>query len=188
MFRLFIFSIFLLSGKSSSFWIKIDSPHPIHTYIQSGPSNGTGHWLVIPQLPLADASQGPRFAPPRLDTPTHTQSSVQLILQLRWWSASLLRPSSLLCKPGFVGVFYFPSQRWRDSASQPLYVYACMLSCFSRVRLFVPRQDYWSGLPCPPPGDLPDLGTEPASPTLQVDSLPLSHRRSPCDSYSGIEQ
>ena len=26
-----------------------------------------------------------------------------------------------------------------------------------------PRQEYWSGLPCPPPGDLPDLGIEPAS-------------------------
>ena len=25
-----------------------------------------------------------------------------------------------------------------------------------------PRQDYWSGLPCPPPGDLPDPGMEPA--------------------------
>ena len=25
------------------------------------------------------------------------------------------------------------------------------------------RQEYWSGLPCPPPGDLPDSGTEPAS-------------------------
>ena len=25
------------------------------------------------------------------------------------------------------------------------------------------RQEYWSGLPCPPPGDLPDLGIEPAS-------------------------
>ena len=26
------------------------------------------------------------------------------------------------------------------------------------------RQEYWSGLPCPPPGDLPDPGIEPASP------------------------
>ena len=26
-----------------------------------------------------------------------------------------------------------------------------------------PRQEYWSGLPCPLPGDLPDPGTEPAS-------------------------
>ena len=28
------------------------------------------------------------------------------------------------------------------------------------------RQEHWSGLPCPPPGDLPDSGTEPMSPTL----------------------
>ena len=34
------------------------------------------------------------------------------------------------------------------------------------------RQEYPSGLPCPPPGDLPNLGTEPRSPTLQADSLP----------------
>ena len=35
------------------------------------------------------------------------------------------------------------------------------------------RQEYWSGLPFPPPGDLPDPGTEPGSPALQVDSLPI---------------
>ena len=36
------------------------------------------------------------------------------------------------------------------------------------------QQEYWSGLPCPPPGDLPDPGIEPefpVSPGLQVDSL-----------------
>ena len=33
------------------------------------------------------------------------------------------------------------------------------------------RQEYWSGLPCPPPGDLPSPGIEPRSPTLQADSL-----------------
>ena len=40
------------------------------------------------------------------------------------------------------------------------------------------RQEYWSGLPCPPPGDLPDPGIKPtscAAPALPVDSLPLSH-------------
>ena len=56
--------------------------------------------------------------------------------------------------------------------------YACVLS-LSHVWLFAtpwtvarqaplstgfPRQEYWSGLPCPPPGDLPDPGIEPASP------------------------
>ena len=34
------------------------------------------------------------------------------------------------------------------------------------------RQEYWSGLPCPPPGHLPHPGTEPRSSSLQVNSLP----------------
>ena len=33
------------------------------------------------------------------------------------------------------------------------------------------RQEYWSGLPFPSPGDLPDPGTEPMSPALQADAL-----------------
>ena len=33
------------------------------------------------------------------------------------------------------------------------------------------RQEYWSGLPFPSPGDLPDAGIEPGSPTLQENSL-----------------
>ena len=42
-----------------------------------------------------------------------------------------------------------------------------------------PRQEYWSGLPCPPPGDLPDPGIESASPARLANSLPLSHQGSP---------
>ena len=34
-----------------------------------------------------------------------------------------------------------------------------------------PRQQYWSGLPFPSPGDLPNPGIEPESPALQADSL-----------------
>ena len=34
------------------------------------------------------------------------------------------------------------------------------------------RQEYWSGLSCPPPGDRPNPRTEPRSPALQADSLP----------------
>ena len=34
------------------------------------------------------------------------------------------------------------------------------------------RQEYWSGLPFPSPGDLPDPGMEPGSPALQTDTLP----------------
>ena len=57
----------------------------------------------------------------------------------------------------------------------------------SRVRLFATpfmvayqappcmgfsRQEYWSGLPFPSPGDLPNPGIEPGSPALQTDALP----------------
>ena len=36
------------------------------------------------------------------------------------------------------------------------------------------RQGYWSGLPCPAPGNFP-IQESPAAPALQADSLPLSH-------------
>ena len=42
-----------------------------------------------------------------------------------------------------------------------------------------PRQEYWSGLPFPPPEDLPDPGIKPESPApaaLQANYLLLSHR------------
>ena len=41
-----------------------------------------------------------------------------------------------------------------------------------------PRQEYWSGLPFPSAGDLPDPGIELRSPALADDSLPLSHQGS----------
>ena len=41
------------------------------------------------------------------------------------------------------------------------------------------RQQYWSELPYPPPGDLPDPGIEPESPVLQADSLPAEPWRKP---------
>ena len=61
-----------------------------------------------------------------------------------------------------------------------------MVKLLSHVRLFATpwtvahqappsmefsRQEYWSGLPFPSPGDLPDPGIEPGSPTLQADAL-----------------
>ena len=72
-----------------------------------------------------------------------------------------------------------------------------MLSCYSCVQLFVTPytlahqdplsmgfflQEYWSRLPCPPPGDIPDPGIKPvspASPAFQVDSLPAESSGKP---------
>ena len=60
-----------------------------------------------------------------------------------------------------------------------LILWGCMLSCFSHVWLFatlwtvvrqaplsmgLSRVEYWGGLPCPPPRDLPNPGIEPESP------------------------
>ena len=42
-----------------------------------------------------------------------------------------------------------------------------------------PKQEYWSRLPFPSPGDLPDPRIKPISPVWQVDSLPLSHLGNP---------
>ena len=42
------------------------------------------------------------------------------------------------------------------------------------------KEEYWSGLPFPSPGDVPNPGIEPASPALAgKDSLSLSHQGSP---------
>ena len=41
------------------------------------------------------------------------------------------------------------------------------------------RQEYWTALPCPSPGDLPDSGIEPKSPSLQADSLLFKLPRKP---------
>ena len=44
--------------------------------------------------------------------------------------------------------------------------------CFVFQYFLCYQQEHWSGYPFPSPGDLPSPGTEPRSPTLQVDSLP----------------
>ena len=45
------------------------------------------------------------------------------------------------------------------------------------------RQESWSGLTFPSPGDLPDPGTKPMSPGLQANSSPLSHLGNPVITY-----
>ena len=45
-------------------------------------------------------------------------------------------------------------------------------TCQAPLSMGFSRQDYWSGLPFPSPGDLPNPGIEPGSPALQADSLP----------------
>ena len=46
------------------------------------------------------------------------------------------------------------------------------------------RQEYWSGLPCPPPGALPSAGIEPRSPALRAGSLPPEPTGEPISLYA----
>ena len=46
-----------------------------------------------------------------------------------------------------------------------------MTNCPAPLSMELPRQQYWSGLLFPPPGDLPNPRTEPGSLALQADSL-----------------
>ena len=45
------------------------------------------------------------------------------------------------------------------------------VACQAPLSMGISRQEYCSGLPCPPPRDLPDPGIKPGSPALQTDSL-----------------
>ena len=103
--------------------------------------------------------------------------------------------SNLLKFPYPVSPFFFlfhVTQSFQCSV-MTWYVFACVLSHFSLIRLFATlqivacqdplttgfsRQEYWSGLSFPSPQDLSNTGIEPASPAIAGDSLLLSHQRS----------
>jgi len=48
----------------------------------------------------------------------------------------------------------------------------CQCQGGRKFSLLFSRQEYWSGLPCPLLGDLPNPGIKPRSPALQTNSLP----------------
>ena len=73
-----------------------------------------------------------------------------------------------------LNVFLF--DRWVMSDSFGI---SWAITCQAPLSLGFPRQEYWSGLPFPFPGDLPNPGIEPTSPAWQTGSLPLSHLGSP---------
>ena len=135
-------------------------------------------------------------------------SSVHGILQARileWGAISFSRGPSW--PRDRTQVSHIAGRRFNLCTTRPhINAHVCMLSCFSHVWLCVTlwttacqdllsmglsRQEYWSGFPCPPPGDFPNLGIELASltsPVLAVGSLPLvppgkPHLSVPLDTY-----
>ena len=94
------------------------------------------------------------------------------------------------CNPRGIHRLLFTSEQVPEGVCNKKVGVHAKLLCFNCVRLFATlwtvvhqaplsmgfsRQEYWSGLPFPPPGDLRNPGVESLSPALQVDSLQLCH-------------
>ena len=63
-------------------------------------------------------------------------------------------------------------ERRRSTNSCPTLVIPWTVACQVPLSMGFSRQEYWSGLPLPSPGELSDPGIEPRVPTLQADTLP----------------
>ena len=103
------------------------------------------------------------------------------------WISDAIQPSHPLSSPSPLALYLSQHQglfqwvsyciRWPRSWSFSFRIIpSSEYSGWQEARLPCPwgfsRQEYCSGLPCPPPGDLPNPGMEPRSPVLQADSLP----------------
>ena len=140
---------------------------------------------LSPSLPPSPRSpQGvaePRAALPGCPAASRPRPVLRIGVCVSLRPSQVIPPSlsvSAVC-PLCLRLYSCPENRFISAGSLgSIYVCVCTLSCFSCVRLCVTprtivcqaplciglsRQEYWSGLPCPPPGDLPHLGTEPPS-------------------------
>ena len=90
---------------------------------------------------------------------------------------------------GLLQIKHLVAREWnRDASSGGLVAKSCpplmtpwTVACQAPLSVGFSRQEYWSGLPFPSLGDLPNPGIKPGSPALQADSLPTELRRKPGD-------
>ena len=83
-------------------------------------------------------------------------------------------------------VTYMPLQHAQSLCCVRLFAALWTVGPQAPLSMGLSRREYWSGLPCPPPEDLPHPGIEPKSPALQAHSLPLSYEGSPSYEYTCI--
>ena len=72
-----------------------------------------------------------------------------------------------------------------SASSICLFATSGTIACQAPLFIALPRQEYCSGVLFPFPGDLPPPAIKPTSPTLAVDSLPLSHQGRPMQTLGG---
>ena len=149
-------------GKVYYFWFLLPFQRQLHSSHRPASSTWWRTWLVLCLV--------------RRHLLLHTRLCG--FVQLGWGLGSLW---------SLVGSSSFHQAPWLQASPLYFFVYKVKVKSLSRVRLFaIPwtvvyqaslsmgfsRQEYWSGLPFPSPGDLPDPGIKPRSPALQGDALP----------------
>ena len=165
--------------------------HKLVNHTNTGSNNAI---KLLPHLQKEGHSVLESKCPQKKSSSSKLQS-ISSPLASRWHSVlinHLAGSPSLPCwhsRPSELQTLIFP-------AFPPALLLLLLRSHFSRVQLCVALwtvahqaplsaeysgQEYWSGLTCPPPGDLLNSGIEPGSSALRSDSLPLSHREAfPC--------
>ena len=150
-------------------WNRIESPYKSRFWVAPMVKNlpvmqETPVWFWVGKIPWRRKWQAtPVFLPGEF----HGQRSLLGCIhgvaksqtQLKWFSSS--------------------SSSGLDTKSCPTLGTPQTVACQVPLSMGFSRRGYWSGLPFPSPGDLPDPGIERASPAWQADSLPLSHLGSP---------
>ena len=145
------------------------------------------HWFLSCEQP--DPAFGHAISQTRPSDWAYTYASAI------WWAVSWTIVLSKVLKQNLTPNFWILLSSFCGQGGQlRILLYTlCMFSRCSCVWLCNPmdcspsgssvngisRQEYWSRLPFHSPGDLPHPGIKPASPALQADSLPVSHRRDP---------
>ena len=75
--------------------------------------------------------------------------------------------------------YFFAFRKWKSLSHVQLFVTPWTLYCHAPLSMEFSMWGHWSKLPFPSPGDLPDPGIKPGSPSLQADSLPSELPRKP---------
>ena len=106
----------------------------------------------------------------------------QLEPNMEQWTGSELRKEyvkAVYCRPAYLIYMQNACMRAKSLQLCPTLCNLWTVAHQAPLSMEFCRQEYWGGLPCHPPGDLPNPGIEPMSPALQAVSLPLSHEGSP---------
>ena len=150
-------------------WNQVKSPQPDMTRKMSGPDSVLALSFVLFFFPsknflktVLNIIQG--YAPKWLKQP----------LRLRWWHS-------------FSGRKLIWPLKSEGEVAQSVWLFATPWTVAHQAPQSVgfSRQEYWSGLPCTPPGDLPDPGIEPGPPSLQ-NSLPSEPPGKPTGSLRSL--